>query len=86
MQDLLEQLRGRYDYIIVDTPALKPCIDVVAAAHLFDCFVLIAEWGRTTTDDIEWALTSSRTLAERITGVLINKGPMSATRFKRAST
>jgi capsular exopolysaccharide synthesis family protein len=86
MQDLLEQLRGRYDYIIVDTPAMKPCVDVVAAAHLFDCFVLIAEWGRTTTDDIEWALTSSRTLAERNTGVLINKGPMSATRFKRAST
>jgi succinoglycan biosynthesis transport protein ExoP len=77
MQNMLEHLRGRYDYVIVDTPALQPYVDVVASASLFDAFVLIAEWGRTTTDDINRSLNSSSALTERLVGVLIKKGPAS---------
>jgi uncharacterized protein involved in exopolysaccharide biosynthesis/Mrp family chromosome partitioning ATPase len=73
MQDMLEHLRSRHDYVIVDTPALLPYVDVGAAAGLFDAFLLIAEWGRTTIDDIDQSLASSNTLAERLVGALINK-------------
>lgn len=85
MQNMLEHLRGRYDYVIVDTPALQPYVDVIASAGLFDAFVLVAEWGRTTIDDVNRSLGSSSALAERLVGVLINKGPESKTWLRRVT-
>jgi polysaccharide biosynthesis transport protein len=73
MHKMVEQFRARYDYVIVDTPALLPYSDVVAAANHFDAFVLVAEWGRTRIEDINRSLSSSGAIFERLVGVLINK-------------
>lgn len=81
--EMLQELRARYDYIIVDTPSLKPYVDVAASASLFDAFVMIAEAGRTTLDDIRHAVNRSGPISERLLGVLINKGPATDSQFKR---
>jgi len=62
-----------YDYVIVDLPPILPVVDVMAVAHLFDAFVLVVEWGSTSTNEILKAVNSSSVLSERLLGAVLNK-------------
>ncbi len=42
-------------------------------AHLFDAFVLVVEWGATSSDEIVKAVNASPVLSERLLGVVLNK-------------
>jgi Mrp family chromosome partitioning ATPase len=46
---------------------------VKAAAHLFEAFVLVVEWGSTSTDEIVKAVNASPILSERLLGAVLNK-------------
>jgi Mrp family chromosome partitioning ATPase len=48
-------------------------VEVNAVAHLFDAFVLIVEWGSTSTDEILKAVAASPILSERLLGAVLNK-------------
>jgi len=85
MQDMLGNLRSRFDYVIVDTPPLLPYVDVAAAAGMFDAFVLVAEAGRTTIEDLRRSCAASNPIQERHVGVLINKSPLARGWLGRAS-
>ena len=52
MKEMLRAAKNEYDYVLVDLPPILPVVDVKAAAHLFDAFVLVVEWGSTSTDEI----------------------------------
>jgi len=54
-------------------PPILPVVDVLAAAHLFDGFVLVVEWGSTTSHEVLKAMTVSNILSERLLGVVLNK-------------
>jgi capsular exopolysaccharide synthesis family protein len=56
MKELLDRCREIYDYILIDLPPMLPLVDVQAAAHMFDAYVLITEWGRTTVHEVERGL------------------------------
>jgi capsular exopolysaccharide synthesis family protein len=73
MTQLLDACRQTYDYILVDLPPLLPLVDVQAAAHLLDAFVMVTEWGRTTVDELDRALSVSPAFADRLLGVVLNK-------------
>src|SRR6266404_4070073 len=73
VKDMLKAAKGRYDYILVDLPPILPVVDVKAAAHLFDAFVLVVEWGSTSTDEILKAVNASPILLERLLGAVLNK-------------
>jgi polysaccharide biosynthesis transport protein len=73
MKEMLKLASKDYDYVLVDLPAILPVVDVKAAAHLFDAFVLIVEWGSTSTDEIVKAANSSPVLSERLLGTVLNK-------------
>ena len=70
---MLKLVRMDYDYVLVDLPPILPVVDVKAAAHLFDAFVLVVEWGSTSTDEILNAVGSSSVLSERLLGAVLNK-------------
>ena len=78
MAELLERLRGVYDYIILDMPPLIPVVDTKAAGRLVDGFVLVVEWGATTTAAIEEALDDVEVVRERGIGVVLNKADPAA--------
>jgi polysaccharide biosynthesis transport protein len=80
MAQTLHTARNRYDYVIIDLPPILPVVDVKAAAHLFDAFVLIVEWGSTSADDILGAMTASPILSERLIGSVLNKADKAAIR------
>jgi succinoglycan biosynthesis transport protein ExoP len=83
MRELLAQARKSYDYVIIDLPAALDRADVLAIAVLIDSFVLVAEWQRTSIDDLEHVLLASSVLRERLVGGIINKVDGTGVRARR---
>jgi len=73
MQEALASAQGNYDYVLLDLPALLTSVDSQAVARFVDTFVVVTEFGRTTVDDVERALATSETIANRIVAVVLNK-------------
>jgi polysaccharide biosynthesis transport protein len=73
MKDMLKTAKNDYDYVLVDLPPILPVVDVKAVAHLFDAFVLVVEWGSTSTDEILKAVNTSHIVSERLLGAVLNK-------------
>jgi polysaccharide biosynthesis transport protein len=73
MQELLDQLRGRYDFIVIDSSPLLPVIDAAILATMVDRTVLVVEWSQTPRTSAVEALQRLTPEAQRTVGVLINK-------------
>jgi polysaccharide biosynthesis transport protein len=73
MRSLLAELRRRYRYVIVDLPPLTPVVDVRASASLFDRFILVAEWSKTSMDLLQQSLATSPVVQTRLLGTILNK-------------
>ena len=76
IKKLFDQLRARYDYVVVDLPPLAPIVDVRATTALIDSFVLVVEWGRTTSDVVEHALNTAPNVYDALLGTVLNKADM----------
>jgi succinoglycan biosynthesis transport protein ExoP len=73
VKQMLKVAANDYDYVLVDLPPVLAVVDVKAAAHLFDAFIMVVEWGSTSTDDIVRAVATSSTLSEKLIGTILNK-------------
>ena len=73
MQAALTSAQSSYDYVLLDLPSLLTSMDSQAVARFVDTFVLVAEYGRTTIEDVDRALATSETIASRVIGVVLNK-------------
>jgi exopolysaccharide transport family protein len=73
MQDLIAELRGEFDYIVIDTPPLLPVVDALALATVADKVLLIVEWGQTPRASISEAFKVLRPEAHRVAGIVLNK-------------
>jgi polysaccharide biosynthesis transport protein len=73
LKHLIEQLRQRYDYIIVDLPPLAPVVDVRAALPVIDSLVFVVEWGSTRITTVEHHLMGVPEIRDRLMGVVLNK-------------
>jgi capsular exopolysaccharide synthesis family protein len=73
MKQMLKNSKRDYDYVLVDLPPILPVVDVKASAHLFDAFLLVVEWGATSTDEIVKAISTSPIVRERLLGAVLNK-------------
>jgi Mrp family chromosome partitioning ATPase len=73
IKELLRSVKNEYDYVLVDLPPILPVVDVKAAAHLFEAFILVVEWGNTSTDEVLKAINTSAILSERLLGAVLNK-------------
>jgi succinoglycan biosynthesis transport protein ExoP len=73
IKEMLRAAKSNYDYVLVDLPPILPVVDVKAAAHLFEAFVLVVEWGSTSTDEIFKAANVSPIVSERLLGAVLNK-------------
>ncbi|HXI07841.1 MAG TPA: polysaccharide biosynthesis tyrosine autokinase [Bradyrhizobium sp.] len=73
IKQMLKTAAKQYDYVLVDMPPILPVVDVKAAAHLFDAFVLVVEWGSTSSDELLRAVTISPIVSERLLGAVLNK-------------
>ncbi len=76
VKKIFEQLREKYQYVIVDFSPLAPVVDVRATTHLIDSFVFVIEWGRTKIDIVEHALRHAPGIYDNLLGVVLNKVDM----------
>jgi succinoglycan biosynthesis transport protein ExoP len=70
---LFEGLRHSYDYVIVDLPPLAPIVDVRATTQLVDSYLLVVQWGGTSTSVVRHALGRAPEVYERVVGAVLNK-------------
>ncbi|MDR3435451.1 polysaccharide biosynthesis tyrosine autokinase [Telmatospirillum sp.] len=73
MEHLLQALARSFDYVVVDLPPLGPVIDVRAAGRLFDGFLFVVEWGKTTRNVVKTTFNDDAVLYEKCFGVVLNK-------------
>ena len=76
--------RSSYQYILIDLPALLTSVDSQAIALLIDAFVLVTDYGRTTSDDVEQALSTSEALSSRLVATVINRSRTAGRNDRRA--
>ncbi len=72
MTTLLEELRAKYDYIIVDTPPVLLVSDALALAPKMDGTVLVCRHLESYVSDIARTLNSLSFVKANILGVIVN--------------
>ena len=72
-KEVFDELRARFDYVVIDLSPLAPVVDVRAMTHMVDSFVYVIEWGRTKIDAVEHALAEAPGVYENLVGVVLNK-------------
>ncbi len=73
MTALMDDARNRFDYTILDLPAIESVPDVIAAAPHLDAILIVVEWGRTPVADLRLASGMLRRHGASIAGGVINK-------------
>jgi succinoglycan biosynthesis transport protein ExoP len=76
MEQLLKAARSHYDYVVLDFAPMLPVVDVRAAAHLVDGFVLVTGWAQTPMDAVTEAVSLSSAVRTRLLGAVLNKVDM----------
>ncbi len=76
MQQLIEEARQAFDYVIVDLPPLAPVIDAKACEPLADGFLFVVEWGRTPANLVRDLLAAESRIDAKTIGVILNKTDM----------
>jgi capsular exopolysaccharide synthesis family protein len=73
VRTMFKRLRAQYDYIVVDLPSLASATDVRASTVMIDAYVLVVEWGKTSTETVQCALASAQGVRHRLLGAVLNK-------------
>jgi Mrp family chromosome partitioning ATPase len=77
---LFENLRSRYDYVLVDLTPLMPIVDTRATTAFMDCYVCVIEWGRTKSDAVKRAFRDAHNISENMPGIVLNKADINRLR------
>jgi receptor protein-tyrosine kinase len=75
MAELLTELRGRYDVIVIDAPPLLPVTDAALIAAQTDGALLVVRHGRTTKDQLQGAVERLAGVNAHALGVVFNMLP-----------
>jgi len=78
MGDILADLRGQYDHIIIDTPPTLSVTDAVILSTRADTVVLVIRSGQTTKQALRRARDILMRVNARISGVLLNAADLSS--------
>jgi len=80
MKKLIDALREVYDYVLIDLPPLTPVVDVRSTTQIVDTYLFVIEWGRTSIEEVERALSSAPLVFDNLLGVVLNKADLEAMR------
>jgi len=80
MEKLLQDLRKKYDRVVIDLSPLAPIVDVRATRKIVDSYIFVVEWGKTKIDVVEHVLRDAPEIYHQLMGVVLNKADISAMR------
>lgn len=72
---MLEELKGRYDRIIIDSPPVLPVTDARIVATRASATVLVVRSNKSTARVVQMALTSLRGVSAKLAGAVLNAVP-----------
>ena len=72
MKSVLELLVQKFDYVLLDTPALLPVGDAIALSNIIDAIVLVIRQSYCKEDDLRETYKQLSDLNTRIIGVVVN--------------
>jgi succinoglycan biosynthesis transport protein ExoP len=78
MRDVLQQLRGQYDHIVVDTPPTLSVTDAVVLSPRADAIVLVIRSGQTTKQALRRSRDILMQVNAKVSGVLLNAVDLSS--------
>jgi exopolysaccharide transport family protein len=81
MRNLLERLRQRFDYIVIDSPPLVPLVEARALAQIADRIILAVRWDSTPQDVVAQAMKILALDHERVLGTVLTQVDMQRLRF-----
>ncbi|MDN5895688.1 MAG: polysaccharide biosynthesis tyrosine autokinase [Nocardioides sp.] len=74
-RDLIDQLRGMYDVVIIDAPPLLPVADAAILAHAADGALMVIRHGKTTHEALHTAADRLDSVGAKLYGVVVNMVP-----------
>ncbi len=72
-QDLMNELRARYDFIIIDTPPVLVVPDARVIGQVADAIIFAVAWDRTSRAQVTEALRQFATVNVRVTGLALSQ-------------
>jgi capsular exopolysaccharide synthesis family protein len=72
LDNLLHEVRDRYDFVIIDVPALLPVSDAAAVAARADEVVLVVRYRRTNEDQVAAALRTLDAVSAPLIGTVLS--------------
>jgi polysaccharide biosynthesis transport protein len=78
MADILTELRGQYDHIVIDTPPTLSVTDAVIMSPRADTVILVIRSGQTTKQALRRARDILVRVNARVSGVLLNAADLSS--------
>ena len=72
-KDLIEEMRGKYDAIIIDTPPVLVVPDARIVAQNADAIVFSVYWDSTSKSQVEESMRLFHTSGQRITGLVLSQ-------------
>jgi polysaccharide biosynthesis transport protein len=78
MRDVVEQLRGQYDHVVIDTPPVLSVTDAVVLSPRTDAVVLVIRSGHTTKQALRRSRDILMQVNAKVSGVLLNAVDLSS--------
>jgi len=72
MGQLLEFLEKKFNYILIDSPALAACTDAVLLSLVADGTLLVVQGGQSPREVVRYSYEQLRSVGARILGVVLN--------------
>ncbi|GJL85997.1 MAG: hypothetical protein DHS20C02_17720 [Micavibrio sp.] len=76
VKSLIDECKKKYDYIIVEFPPLIASADVYSFAQAVDCLVVVAEWGKTLPNNLNFHLRQNGIDSDKVIGVVLENANM----------
>jgi len=78
MSSLIDELRGKNDFVLIDAPPLLPVADATGLAVLTDGVLLSVRYGKSRKDQLQQAATTLERVGARTLGLILNIVPPKA--------
>jgi capsular exopolysaccharide synthesis family protein len=76
MADFIQQMRQRYDLVIIDTPPFEPLADAQILAKIVDKIILVVRWGETPVPVVRNVLKQMGRLQVPLAGTVLTQVDM----------
>lgn len=73
--DVIDELRSRYDYVLIDSPPILPVTDAVNLGAHADGVVMVCRWGMTRRPQVQSAVGFLRAVSVPVVGTVLSRTP-----------